>query len=445
MPEAISPARRAEVIDALRRGTVPQTGLDLFAVGMERFERAIDEELDGVTAGRATFKAVRGEYGAGKTFFARWLAERAKRRGMAAAEVQISETETPLHKLETVYRRLVEQLSTAAYPPSALREVIDAWFYTLEEDVLAEGVIKPDDAQALGKAVDELLELRLAAVARTTPAFAAALRAYWKATGDGDQATAQALLAWIGGQPNVAAAARRAAGVKGDLDHFAALGFLQGLLTILRDSGHPGLLLVLDEIETLQRVRSDVRDKGLNALRQLADDVDAGRFPGLYLLITGTPAFYDGPQGAARLTPLAQRLATDFGTDPRFDSPRAVQLRLTGFDLPKLTLLGTSIRDVYVSGLGGAAAARIGALVDDAYVADLAAAIAGELGGQVGVAPRVFLRKLVADVLDRVAEYDDFDPRLHYKLTFSPAELTATERNAAAFRPASADDVDLDL
>ena len=223
----------------------------------------------------------------------------------------------------------------------------------------------------------------------------------------------------------MSAAARRAAGVKGDLDHFAALGFLQGLLTILRDSGHPGLLLVLDEIETLQRVRSDVRDKGLNALRQLADDVDSGRFPGLYLLITGTPAFYDGPQGVSRLTPLAQRLATDFGTDPRFDSPRAVQLRLTGFDLPKLARLGSSIRDVYASGLDGAASARIGALVDDAYIADLAAAVAGELGGQVGVAPRVFLRKLVADVLDRVAEFGDFDPRLHYKLTLSPTELTA--------------------
>jgi len=445
MPDAISPARRAEVIDALRRGTVPQTGLDLFAVGMERFEHAIDEELDGVVSGRATFKAVRGEYGAGKTFFARWLAERAKRRGMAAAEVQISETETPLHRLETVYRRLVEQLSTAAYPPSALREVIDAWFYTLEEDVLAEGKIGSDDTEALAVAVDELLERRLAAVARTTPAFAAALRAYWKATGDGDQAAAQALLAWIGGQPNVSAAAKRSAGVKGDLDHFAALGFLQGLLTILRDSGHPGLLLVLDEIETLQRVRSDVRDKGLNALRQLADDVDAGRFPGLYLLITGTPSFYDGPQGVTRLTPLAQRLAADFGTDPRFDSPRAVQVRLAGFDLTKLARLGVAIRDVYATGLDVALRSRIDKLVDDAYIRDLAGAVAGELGGQVGVAPRVFLRKLVADVLDRVAEFDDFDPRLHYKLTLSPTELTATERNAAAFRPATADDVDLDL
>jgi hypothetical protein len=439
----VSPARRHEVIDALRRGTVPRTGLDLFAVGMERFERAIDTELDGVASGRATFKAVRGEYGAGKTFFARWLAERAKRRGMAATEIQISETETPLHKLETVYRRLVEQLSTAAFSPSALREIIDAWFYTLEEDVLAGDAIGTDDDHALTKAVDALMEHRLADVARITPAFAAALRAYRKSALDGDLATAQSLIAWIGGQPNVAAAARRAAGVRGDLDHFAALGFLQGLLTILRDCGHPGLLIVLDEIETLQRVRSDTRDKGLNALRQLVDDMDSGRFPGLYLLITGTPAFYDGPQGVTRLTPLAQRLATDFGTDARFDSPRAVQIRLTGFDLPKLTKLGTAIRDVYAS--GSAAADRITRLVDDSYVADLSRAVAGELGGQVGVAPRVFLRKLVADVLDRVAEFDDFDPRQHYRLTLSITELTEIERNAAAFRPATADDVELDL
>lgn len=445
----VSPARRAEVIDALRRGTVPQAGLDLFAVGMERFERAIDSELDGVAAGRATFKAVRGEYGAGKTFFARWLAERAKRRGMAAAEVQVSETETPLHKLETVYRRLVEQLCTAAYPPSALREIVDAWFYTLEEDVLAEGAVSVGDTDALAASVDALMERRLGEVARTTPAFASVLRAYRNAALDSDQATAQSLLAWLGGQPNVAASARRAAGIKGDLDHFAALGFLQGLLTILRDSGHPGLLLVLDETETLQRVRSDVRDKSLNALRQLADDIDAGRFPGLYLLITGTPAFYDGPQGVSRLTPLAQRLATDFGTDPRFDSPRAVQVRLTGFDLDKLARLGTAIRDLYAAGLEEAARTRVADLVDDAYLTDLAIAVTGELGGQVGVAPRLYLRKLVADILDRVAEFGDFDPRKHYKLTLSPTELTDIERNAAMpagpTRPATADDVELDL
>src|SRR5262249_59829720 len=102
----------------------------------------------------------------------------------------------------------------------------------------------------------------------------------------------------------------------GELDHFGAMAFLQGLLTVLRDAGHPGLLLVLDEVETLQRVRGDVRDKAFNALRQLIDEVDAGRFPGLYLVITGTPAFYNGPSGIGRLAPLAQRLAIDFSAGP---------------------------------------------------------------------------------------------------------------------------------
>jgi P-loop Domain of unknown function (DUF2791) len=437
-PVPVSAARRREVIDALRRGTVPQSGLDLFAVGLDRFAGALDDELATVSKSGAAFHAIRGEYGSGKTFFARWLGERAKRMGLATAEIQISETETPLHRLETVYRRLTERLTTATHQASALRAVIDSWFYTLEEEVLDAGEVAESDEKALVAAVDALMEQRLATVARTTPAFSAALRGYHRARSAGDTATAEALIAWLGGQKSVAASARRSAGVRGDLDHFGALGFLQGLLTVLRDCGHPGLLVVLDEIETLQRVRGDVREKGLNALRQLLDEIDTGRFPGLFLVITGTPAFYDGQQGVQRLPPLAQRLATDFTTDPRFDSPRAVQLRLNGFDLARLGELGRSVRDLYT----GAArhSARIVERVDDAYIAELATAVTGGLGGKVGIAPRLFLRKLVADILDRVDAFEDFDPRLHYALTLSSAELNETEQNAA-----TAGDIDLDL
>jgi len=438
----VSPARRREVIDALRRGTVPQAGLDLFAVGLDRFEQAIDSELAAVAAGGAMFKAVRGEYGSGKTFFIRWLAEQAKRRGFAVTEIQISETETPLHRLETIYRRLTERLATSSHPPGALRDVVDGWFYTLEEDVLAAGRTDPGDGAALAQETSDLMERRLSAVARTTPAFAAVLRAYRSSVLAGNAAEAESLIAWLGGQPNVAAGVKRAAGIKGDLDHFGALGFLQGLLTVLRDSGHAGLLVAVDETETLQRVRGDVREKALNALRQLIDEIDGGRFPGLYLMITGTPAFYDGQQGVQRLAPLAQRLATDFG-DPRFDNPRAVQIRLTGFDLEKLTTLGCAVRDLYAT--GAANGERVRSAADDGYVADLARAITGGLGGQAGIAPRVFLRKLVEQVLDRVDQFPDFDPRQHYRLTLSGSELTKVERNAWQQRASDADDVELDL
>lgn len=435
----ISAARRDEIIGALRRGTVPATGLEHLAVGLDVLGPAIEEELNAVRAGRACFKAVRGEYGSGKTFFGRWIQERARNRGFAASEVQINETETPLHRLETVYRRVVERLGTQDSPSGAFRSVIEGWFFALEQDVLADSSVAPDDSQALLRLSTELMEARLAHISRVAPAFSAALRAYRQALARGDHGVADGLIAWLSGQPNVAAGIKRVAGIKGDLDHFAASNFLAGLLAILRDSGYAGLLIVLDEVETLQRMRADTREKGLNALRQWIDELDAGRFPGLYLMATGTPAFFDGPQGVQRLAPLAQRLHVDFGTDPRFDNPRAPQVRLSPFQQPALIEVGQRVRDIYCEHCPSAE--RVRQRVNDDYVRRLAEAVAGSLGGRVGIAPRLFLKKLVADVLDRVDLHPDFDPSQHYRLTLSDTEMSATERAAA--QATSVDDIEL--
>jgi hypothetical protein len=436
-----SRARRDEVIDALRRGTVPARGLDLLAVGLDRIGPTIDEEVARAAAGGGVFKCIRGEWGSGKTFASRWIADRTRRAGFVTSEIQISETETPLHHLQTVYRRLVERLAVGDGDAGAFRSLIDGWFFVLEEDVLADGSIDESDEEALAIATDRLVETRLAEVSRTNATFATVLRAYRRAMHTGDYATADGLVAWLGGQPNVAASIKRYAGIKGEIDHAGALSFLQGLLTVIRDSGHGGLLVIVDEVETLQRVRSDTRDKSLNALRQLIDEVDGGRFPGLYLLITGTPAFFDGPQGVQRLAPLAQRLAPDFSGDPRFDNPRAVQLRLAGFDHDRLVELGGNVRRVFVAGLP--TSDRVEQLVDDDYLSDLAIAVAGRLGGKVGIAPRLYLKKLVGDVLDRVDLFDDFYPRRDYKLTVSDNELSDVERNAE--RGLGPDDIDLEL
>ena len=187
-------------------------------------------------------------------------------------------------------------------------------------------------------------------------------------------------MAWLGGQPHVAAGVKRSAGIKGDLDHDGALGFLAGLLALLRDAGYPGLVLVLDEVETMQRMRSDVREHDLEAMRKLVDDVYENRFPGLYLVITGTPAFFDGPRGIQQLTPLAQRLHTDFGPNPDFDNPRAVQIRLRSFDLDALDSVGQRVRDLFAEGAPDPA--RIRSAADDTFVRKLASEVAGELGAR---------------------------------------------------------------
>ena len=57
----ISAARREDIVSALRRGTVPSSGLDALAVGIETFAPTLDEELAAVAAGRGGFKAVEVE------------------------------------------------------------------------------------------------------------------------------------------------------------------------------------------------------------------------------------------------------------------------------------------------------------------------------------------------------------------------------------------------
>lgn len=429
---------RRDVIEALRRGTVPRRGLDLFAVGTDRYAGSLREELERCATGGAVFKALRGDFGCGKSFTARWYQQQALARGFAVAEVQISENDTPLHRLETVYRRATEGLRTSEWDTGAFRALISQWLMGLEEEV-SRTLKDPDDLKALAAGVGDLLEARLKDVSAVQPQYAAVLRAYHAAEVAEDHALAEGLIAWLMGQPNVSADIKRQAGIKGEVDHTGALGFLRGLLAVLKQCGRPGLMLVLDEVETIQRVRSDSRDKSLEAIRKLIDDLYGGRFAGLYVLITGTPAFFDGPNGVKRLPPLAQRLHVDFSGDAKWDNPRDVQVRLFPFDQTRLIEVGQRVRNLYPTD----APDRMMARVTDPVIAGLATAVAGKLGGKVGIAPRIFLRKLVATILDRVDLFPDFDPTRDLDMRIDAEELTLEEKAAVAGK--KPDDIEIDL
>jgi hypothetical protein len=313
---------RDEIIHALRQGTVPPRGTDLFATGLEPLVTQVRSELGYVAEGHGLSKWLRGDYGSGKTFTARHLAAVARSMGFATSEVQVSVNDTPLHRLETVYRRLMERLETPTDPASALQPIVDGWLYDVGDKVTRLRGLSEDDP-AFAAACEQQIEDELADISRVNPAFAAVLRTYHRARNEGDLPLAQGLLAWLAGQPHTGRELKSEAGVRGEIDGQAALTFLGGLLRLLRESGLKGLVVVLDEVETIQRIKSDVRGRSLDALRQLMDMLSDDRLPGLYLIITGTPAFFEGPKGIKELAPLRDRLAVRFDDDPRFDNLKA--------------------------------------------------------------------------------------------------------------------------
>jgi len=422
-----------EIIHALRSGVVPRRGLELFATGLDPLLAVFGEELDYISTGKGASKWIRGEYGTGKTFLARLVCARARAQGFATAEVQISINDTPLHHLETVYRRLIERLETDADGVGAFKAIVDAWLYEVGEEVRRLRGLEEGDP-VFADATEERLEDKLADLSRRNPAFSQVLRAYHRSLHEGQYATAQGLLAWLGGQPHTDRSVTGQAGVKGKVDGQAALTFLAGLLRLLRQSGSAGLVVVLDEVETIQRMNAQTREKSLNALRQLMDMLAAEELPGLYILVTGTPDFFEGYKGLKSLPPLYQRVSVSFDADARFDNLRAPQVRLQPFTEERLLAVGRCIRTLYPA----SQPERVAQRVSDAFLQALVQQVTQGFRGKVSVAPRIFLRELV-DVLDRVDQHADFDPAQHYRLhlddeQLKPEELVAA-RGAAALPP----------
>jgi hypothetical protein len=422
----------AAIVNALRSGLVPNVGLDHFATGLDALVGAVNEDLDFVAGGKGLSKWIRGEYGTGKTFAARYLCTKARERKFASTEVQISTNDTPLHHLETVYRRLIERLETAADGPNAFQAIVEGWLYQVGDEVTRLRGISEDDP-GFADATEQRLEDKLADLSKRNPAFAQVLRAYHRATHEGDFATAQGLLAWLAGQPHTDRSVLKAAGTKGKVDGQASLTFLAGLLQLLRQSGYAGLVVVLDEVETVQRMNAQTREKSLNALRQLMDMLAKEELPGLYLVITGTRDFFEGYKGLKALAPLYQRVQVNFSDDSRFDNLKAPQVRLMPFNSERLMTVGTRIRDLYPAKNPG----RIFQRVDDDFLRRLVSQVTAGFSGKVALAPRLFLRELI-DVMDRVDIHESYDPRHHYQLELDDGKLTAAELAAKHGRPLDA-------
>src|SRR5512137_52922 len=132
------------IINALRRGTVPAGGLERIAVGLDVEEGVIGKQLDYVSQGGGDTKFIRGEYGSGKTFLVARALEIARTRGFVTSHVVISPS-TPLHKLKGIYQQVCANLRTSG-EEHAMKTIVDNWLFGIEERLLSVSGSGTEDA-----------------------------------------------------------------------------------------------------------------------------------------------------------------------------------------------------------------------------------------------------------------------------------------------------------
>jgi len=411
----------AHIFESLRKGLVPERGVDAFAVGIERERDELLRQLDLARNGEGTIKFLRGGYGCGKTFMARLAAVDAQARNFATSFVVVSDNDLKFHKFDDVYHKVMMELGTASCPRGALGDILDRWIGRVEDSLVAAGA--DDSAADFDAKVRERLEQDLAQISggQASADLVRVVQTIFDLKQEGNVADAGSLISWLCGSDNVGAGPRRAAGIRGEIGSRDALDYLRGILAIVRKAGYEGLLVVIDEAETILRMRSDVRGKSLNGIRQIADA--AGSNPHLIWLFTGTPEFFDTRAGVAALTPLHDRIKFLSQGQGRFVSLRQPQLPLTPFDSVRLRGVALKLRDLYPA----RDRERLFERVSDTFLDRLITEVTRGFRGDVGVVPRQFLREFV-NQMDLVDEHPEYDPMVDY--TFRPGELRAEEQVA---------------
>ena len=402
------------VFEKLRQGLVPERGLDSYAVGIEKELAEIDRQFELVEDGEGQVKFLRGDYGCGKTFVARLALERAQRRGFATSFVVVSPNDLQFHRFDEVYNKVVSNLSTASCERQALGDVLDRWIGGIEDKLVDMNIDEdgPDFAEQVNKRI--VADLANMTSGKAPADFVRVIQTIFELKQEGDIAGANTLISWLAGSHNIDAAAKRRANIKGEVSSKDAMDYLRGVVEIVHAANYKGLLIVIDEAETILRSRSDSRHKSLNGIRQIVDA--AGSYPRLLWLFTGTPDFFESRMGVAGLAPLHDRIR--FQSEGKYASRRQPQLQLTPFDRDRLIRVSKQLHELYRPLLKeGASSAedlrarseRHRARISDEYIEALVDSVTQGFGGNVGVVPRQFLRKFV-NAMDIVRDEDEYDP-----------------------------------
>ena len=407
------------VFQRLRDGLVPERGLDTFAVGIERHLAEIHRLLDLAEHDEGLVKFLRGGYGCGKTFMARLAVLEAQARGFATSFVVVSDNDLHFHRFDDVYSKVVTLLGTDICPRGALGDILDRWIARVEDALIDGG--EDEEAAGFDGKVRARIAQDLAAMTRGSAPedFVRVVQTIFELKQEGELGEAGALLSWLSGSGHVAASAKKRARIKGDIKSQDALAYLRGVVEIVKAAGYKGLVIIIDEAETILRMRRDVRGKSMNGIRQICDA--SSSYPGLLWFITGTPEFFDTRRGVAGLQPLHDRIK--FIKEGDFVSLRQAQLLLEPFKEGRLKEVALRLREIFPA----TDRARLDTRVTPAFIERLVDDVTRGFNGDVGVVPRQFLRTLI-NRMDLVEEHEDYDPMT--AAGFTPSDLRPEEAYA---------------
>lgn len=343
----IRPKDRDTIIQSLRAGVVPRSGLQHIQVGRSLEVSSLLRDVERLADGGSAFRLVVGEYGSGKTFFLVLVRTIALEKKLVTANADLN-PDRRLHATggqgRSLYAELMRNLSTRARPDGgALPGVVEKFVAsTLEE------------AKALGKTPEEVIKERLSSLQEMVGGydFASVIGSYWKGYQSDNEMLMSDAIRWLRGEFATRTDARAALGVRTIIDDDNVYDHLKLMARFVRIAGYAGLLVTLDELVNLYKLGSaQARNANYEQILRILNDSLQGSSEGLGFLLGGTPEFLMDPRrGLFSYQALASRLEENAFARGGLVDNNAPVIRLTSLTPEDLYVLFTRLRNVFAGG-----------------------------------------------------------------------------------------------
>ena len=283
--EALEPFQARSIIEELRKGSVPVEYVPVFTVGRQKWLSYIEDDLDHYIAkGGAKVRFISGDYGDGKTHFMSVVRHLAMEKGFAVSFVVLTR-DVPIHKFETVYQAVVRQLR-GNFTGTGIRALLTAWLDRLEK---APGKGQGPDAgpsyRALAGQFKEIPEMDIS----FANALAALIHNRFDPLAEGEDkarrdADREILMHWFEGG-KVTKRELKPFQIYEFLNKGNARQFMNSLILFLRYTGHQGLILLMDEMETVVTMSTTIRNAAYENVRLFIDNSETAQCLHLFFSI----------------------------------------------------------------------------------------------------------------------------------------------------------------
>lgn len=405
------------IINALRSGIVPQEGLSYLITGNEKEIQELSEELEYISEGYTSIRFIQGDYGSGKTFLSYKLAEIAVNKGFAVSTVIISLTNI-LSNLSNIYKSIINGLKVKGKPEgAAFIDILDKWSFNQFDKIkkIEKNTNNYHENSNFILTLSKNIEHSLISTQNIHPVFAKCVMAYATAKIRKDSDKARLAISWLKGVESISNSSyRNELGVKGKLENKDVLSFLKGLISLINDSGYKGLLIIFDEIETIQRLQNKKhRQDSYETIRIIIDDVGINSYKNTMFIMTGTPQFFEDKRfGIPSYPALYDRICSP--TRVIGDSIKQPIIRLKRLDEVLLRDISLKVLNLYKEAFDCNNLLNI----TDKNISDFIKVLS-ENFGEINSKPRDYIRRFIK-LLDLKLEYPETSI---YSFINSPIEL----------------------